>query len=409
MEDSRNTMKHAARWKALVFVCIYMLAFAVTFQSIPPVFSFIVSSFAISHTQAGALMSLFALPGIFISIPGGILTDVYGPRRVGLAALTIALAGTLLVGLGNSFSLLLAGRIIAGTGALTMSVVAPQILSRWFIGGELGKAMGFFNTMMPLGTILTLNLFGRLAAVSNWRIPILLTAAYSLFVLLLFFLKYPALPGEEEPKSREKPALKQEIYAVLKTGWPIWLLSAVWMMYNASTISFLTFGGDYYISAGYNAGYAGFLTSLLMIGSLLFSPLTGHLTDRIGKAEYFIATGSVIIAVMFFLVPRTEIHPLLLGSLIGFFAALIPAPVFFLVPKVLPPAQVGLGYGILGTCLNVGILLGPLLIGFSYDQTFSYLPGFNFIALFALLTGAFALILRLVKQARTRQGVEIYK
>ena len=59
------------------------------------------------------------------------------------------------------------------------------------------------------------------------------------------------------------------------------MVAIIWMMYNASAISFSYFAGDYYTSVGYDISYAGFLASLLMIGSLIFSPLVGSF-DRSG-------------------------------------------------------------------------------------------------------------------------------
>lgn len=67
---------------------------------------------------------------------------------------------------------------------------------------------------------------------------------------------------------------------------------------------------------------------------------------------------------------------MLLGILIGLSAAFVPAPVFSLVPKFLPSGQIGIGYELLSTCLNIDVLVGPMLIGFSYNQTLSYQQGF---------------------------------
>ena len=182
-------MERSYKWKILAFIYIFMLVFAMIFQGLPPVFGFVISSLGISHAQAGALMSFFGLPGIFISIPGGILSDIYGSRRVGIASLVVALAGSLMVGFGNNFAILVIGRIISGIGALTIAIVAPQVLSKIFDKKDMGIAMGVFNTAMPLGTILTLNTFGLLAAATNWRIPLLLTSAYCYIILILFIFK----------------------------------------------------------------------------------------------------------------------------------------------------------------------------------------------------------------------------
>jgi len=384
-------LTQTSRWKVLFIICIFMLAFALTFQSIPPLLGFIISSLGISHAQAGALMSFFALPGIVISIPGGILADVYGSKRVGLAALVVVTAGALLVGLGNSFALLATGRIITGIGALTVSIVAPQILSHWFTEKDLGKALGIFHMVMPLGTVFALNMFGRIAVLSNWRLPIFLSAIYCLFVLILFFYKYTDSPQETELQ-RGKSEFKQSILAVKKTGWPAWLVAAIWMAYNGAAITYFTFASDYYMSTGYSVSYAGFLASLFMIASFLFSPLVGYLMDRGIKEEYFIIGGSTILALLLLLIPRTDGNPLVLGGLIGIFAVCVPAPVFSLVPKSLPAGQVGLGYGILSTFLNFGVIVGPLLVGLSYDRTQSYLVGFDLMAFFALSTAIITIL-----------------
>ncbi|MCK9216694.1 MAG: MFS transporter [Firmicutes bacterium] len=393
-------MVQISRWKALVFIYIYMLVFAIVFQGIPPVFGFIVSHFGISHAQAGALMSLFGLPGIFISIPGGILADVYGAKRVGIASLIIALTGSLMVASGNNFAILLIGRIISGIGALIIAIVAPQMISQRFEKKDIGIAMGIYNTAMPLGTIITLNTFGIIAAGSSWRVPIFLTSVYCFFVLILFIFKYPSLPEEVKSKKGRRLDIKKSLSAVKGVGWPVWLVAAIWMMYNASTISYLSFGSDYYMSVGYDANYAGFLTSLLMIGALIFSTIVGYLTDKFDREEFFIIIGSIILAFAFFLIPRAGISPLLLGIIIGISAPFIPSPVFSLVPKILSPDQMGLGYGILSTCLNIGVLIGPSLIGLSYDKTLNYLLGFNLMVVMLLIAILFAIVFRILSKLK---------
>ena len=171
----------------------------------------------LTHTQAGALLSFFAIPGILIAIPGGILTDLYGPKRIAIAALAIAVAGSLLVGLGGSFPVLLTGRFLSGVGAITVGVISPLTISRWFASGDLGRAMGILNTAVPVASILALNSFGRLAAVSSWRLPVLLTAAYSLVILVLFFFRHPGLP-EAEGQNQGKEDFKTRLSSLRGQG-----------------------------------------------------------------------------------------------------------------------------------------------------------------------------------------------
>lgn len=164
-------MDTGLRWKMLFLAYILMFTYALVFQSIPPILGLLIAVFGLSHAQAGALMSLFALPGIIISIPGGVLADLYGSKKVGTAALLLIVAGTLLVGIGQNFLLIAAGRVISGTGSITLAIIAPQILSRWFFKSELGTAAGIFNSAMPVGSVFALNLFSRFGSASGWRAP----------------------------------------------------------------------------------------------------------------------------------------------------------------------------------------------------------------------------------------------
>lgn len=380
---------------ALLFICAFMLVFALVFQSIPPVMGFLIPDLNISHAQAGLLMSLFGLPGIFISLPIGIAADVYGSRKVGLWVLAITAAGSLLVAVGPNFPLLLVGRVIAGIGALSIAIVAAQTLSHRFAAKDMGKVMGIFNSVMPLGTILTLNVFGLLAASFGWRVPLLATFAYSFLFLLLFYFKYSAAESEG---AQSKPSLKESIVTLQDIRGVVWLLAGMWAAYNAAAISYLSFAGNYFVSIGYDPAYAGFLTSLFMIGSLFLSPVVGYLTDKFGGEESFLLVGSGALAILFWLVPRTGLNPLILGILIGLFGPFIPAPVFSLLPRFLPAERLGLGYGILSTFLNVGVLVGPFLVGFFYDLKASYLPGFNLMAFFALLTAVLAFLLKTINK-----------
>ena len=68
------------RWTILGVMTFCQLAFAVTFQSIPPILGILVTTFNISYAQAGGLMSLFSFPRIFFALPSGLLVDRYGSK-----------------------------------------------------------------------------------------------------------------------------------------------------------------------------------------------------------------------------------------------------------------------------------------------------------------------------------------
>lgn len=384
------------RWRILALTYVCMLSFAIVFQSIPPLLTLIMPEFDISYAQAGLLMSLFALPGIFISLPGGIVSDRFGMKKVSITSLILMIIGTLIVGTSNTFLQACLGRIISGIGGLTLAIVLPQMLSRWFLGKELGIGMGVFNTAMPLGTILSFNAFGVIGGNLSWQIPIFLTTAISSLALLIFLwiFKKPTLDTKKVNSSVFKD--------ITKLGPSIWLLGFSWMWFNAAFISFLTFSSSFFEVKGYEIGSAGFLASIVMVGPLLLSPLIGYFLHRFGREESLIGVGGVILASLIFFIPASPfVIPLLV--LIGIFAALTPAPVFSLPPKIVKPENIGLAFGIVTTCLNIGILAGPYLAGLARDFTGEYTLSFYLMALFAVLQTITIGLFRLSRPKKERK------
>ena len=383
----------------MTYLC--MLSFALVFQSVPPLLTLIRQELGISHAQAGLLMSLFALPGIFVAVPSGVISDRFGMRKTGVVSLVLMVAGTFIVGTSSSPLQAYAGRIVSGVGGLTLAVVLPQLLSKWFLGKELGVGMGIFNTAMPLGTILSLNVFSMLGESYGWQVPIFVTTIVSAIALLAFLLLY------EKPVEEAENVRGSVIGDVAGLGSSVWLVGLCWMWFNAALISFITFFSDFLVNRGYEVGSAGFMSSLVMAGSLFLSPVVGYVVHRFGRENVFIGAGGVLLAALIFLVPTSSfVIPFL--TLIGIAASFVPAPTYSLPPKIAKRENLGLAFGIMMACLNIGVLGGPYLAGLARDLTGDYTLSFHLMALFAVLLtvtiGLFSLLEIRKKKKREAQG-----
>lgn len=386
------------RWKILVMVYVCMLSFALVFQSVPPLLTLIRQELNISHAQAGLLMSLFALPGIFVAIPSGVVSDRFGMRKTGVTSLGLMIAGTLTLGTSSSPVQAYAGRVVSGVGGLTLTIVLPQLLSKWFVGKELGLGMGVYNTAMPLGTILSLNVFTVMSQGFGWQVPIFVTTLVSVVAFLTFLLLY------REPVEEARKARSRVMVDLVGLGSSIWFVGLSWMWFNATLISFITFSPDFLVSRGYEIGSVGLMSSLVMFGSLFLSPGVGYVVHRFGRENMFIGAGGVLLAALIFLVPTSSFVVSFL-ILIGIAASFVPAPTYSLPPKIVKPENLGLAFGIMTACLNIGVLGGPYLVGSARDLTGDYILGFHLMAFFAVLLtitiGLFSL-LRVRKEKRQK-------
>ena len=383
------------RWVILVLSYLCMLGFAFTLQSLPPILTLIIEELRLTHGEAGLLMSLFALPAIFLAILVGLLSDRWGPFKIGVSSLILVIIGTLIFAVSGTFLYAGLGRVIAGVGAVTISIVAAQILSQWFRGREVGTAMGIYNTAMPVGTIVCFTTFGKLGESLGWRMPIFITVMIGVLGLAAFLILYKPIPNPLQKITLDKEEKVTALFSNLrKVAVSMWLIGCCWMWFNAATISFSTFAPDFFISKGYSIGFAGFLTSLLMWGSLGLSPIIGFLVDKFDNNDLFIGVGGVIIATTIYLVTKsTDFLFPMVGMAVA--VAFIPAPIYSFTSKILDPKNLGLGFGILSTVSSIGIFFGPYIAGLIRDKTGSYEISFIFLSILALLIPITALILRI--------------
>ncbi len=396
MTESRPQMNQTRRrWLMLGVVYVCMLAFAMTLQSVPPVLSLVMDDLGLSHAQAGLLMSFFALPGILISIPAGMLADRYSQKMIGIVSLVLMIGGIALTASGNSLATLALGRVIAGIGGMTLAVMLPQLVAQWFAGREVGTAMGIFNTGMPLGTIISLNLLSVLGASQGWRASIWVAAGVSVLAIVALGLFFKPAPRGDTPAPERPSSLWQDIRLA---GMPIWLLGLIWMLFNAAMISLFTFTPDLLRSSGFTPASAGFHTSLLMVPALLLSPLVGYVMDRTGRRVSILAIGGVALAALIVWVPTAIGWILPLVLLIGVAQAMVPAPVFSLPATLVSPQRMGLAFGIISTCLNIGVVAGPAAVGLIRDATGSYQASYGLMSASAALLVVFAIILVRVRR-----------
>ncbi len=368
------------RWVILVIVYLSILAFTLIFQSIPPILPLIQTDLHLTHTQSGLLMSLFSLPGMFVSLLGGFLSDRYGTRQLGTGCFLLMIGGTFLVGLGMDLRVLELGRVIAGIGAFTLSVFLPKLLSQWFKGKELGLAMGTYNTGVPLGSIICFGLFGKMGSLWGWRFPIFLTGFFLVVVFILFLTLYrsPLSPErvEDKPLSIHK--------SLMEMGLPIWFVGLSWLWFNAAFTSFVTFAPGLFLQKSYTIEQIGLLIGIPLLGSLFFSAPIGYLVDRFKHQKWFVGIAGIALAALTLSFNFSSSF-LLLVILMAFFSAMIPAPIYSLPPEMLKTENVGLGFGVISTCSSIGLFVAPYLVGKAEDVTGASGWSFILISLFCLL------------------------
>lgn len=381
-----------------------MMCYALVYQSIPPVISFIIRDLGISHTQAGLLTSGFAMPGIVIAVPVGILADVYGPRRLGILAYAALTGGALLAALSTSYAVLLAGRLLAGIGAMSLMVLLPPMLGHWFHGREAGLAMGVFHTSYALAAILAYNVYSYIGAAFTWHTTLFVSALIALVGGVLYGSLARPLPSSTASGSRSA-TFRADWSLVLRRLWP---LALSWFWLNAAMLSMFTFTPDALIERGWTASAAGRQTSMVLWPAFFLTSFAGVLIDRTQRKLLFIVAGGGLtaIAILGLATPAIPVWTamLIMGLGISFF----PSALFSLPIDLVPPRALNLAFALLITFQNLGVTLGPFVSGRVRDATGAYTWPYLLMTAYEALAPLSALaivpIRRRVQQERRRAG-----
>src|ERR1044072_3884878 len=139
------------RWLMLGVLFAARTAIALQFQTVASVRPFLMDALAIDFASLGALIGLYMLPGIAIALPGGMLGQRFGAKRVALVGLALMAIGGAAMGMSTWFMAAAAGRLVSGTGAVLITVLVAKMVTDWFAGREIVTAMAISIASWPFG------------------------------------------------------------------------------------------------------------------------------------------------------------------------------------------------------------------------------------------------------------------
>ena len=126
-------------------------------------------SLHVTPVQMSLAVAAYVLAvAVFIPVSGW-FADRFGARRVFVAALAVFTIGSGLCGLAQSFSMLVAMRIVQGLGGAMMTPVGRLILLRSFPRSELMTAMTYMTLPAIMGPVFGPLMGGVITTYLSWR------------------------------------------------------------------------------------------------------------------------------------------------------------------------------------------------------------------------------------------------
>ncbi len=357
-------MKSKSAWIVVAATVFAGIALALVQNKVAPAMGVVQNAFGIDMATAGWLSSLFSLVGIVIAIPAAVILNRVGPKRGGIIALVCAILGSLVGVLTDNTTVLMASRIIEGMGVGLISVIGPSIIAMWFPEAKRGLPMSIWGAyqmgaqalMFFLGGVLTINFgwqgmwwFGLIACV----------------LALAFYILCIKSPRPEESYAdveSEQVSLAEGMKSVSS-----WLISLATMLFCVGCFGFVNWIATYWSEAfSWNIDDANMWVGYFSIAGVAAAVIIGAILNRIKNRKLFgmvalLAYGAASCLGMHFIGPEFLV---VFVIVYGFVDAGFPCVLWTITPQtVKKPELAGVALGVVSLGFNLGVLLGPPIIG----------------------------------------------
>ena len=383
-------------WFVFAILFAARTTIAYQFQSIASVGPFLVDEVGIGFGTLGSLIGCYMLPGIVLALPGGLLDQRFGARRMLLVGLLVMAAGGLLTMASSSAAIMFAGRIVSGSGAAILNVILARTVASWFAKEDLAFVMGTFVASWPLGVALSLVSLPSLAMSFGWQAALFVASVPCLACAATIAFAYRDMPSAQ-------PAIGHLRFNLTRGETLLAAIAgAIWGLYNAGYIVFVATMPEFFVQRGLSLLEASNLASIFGWMLLVSLPLGGYLSRRFDRANLLIGSCFLWIAgsaVALALSPATMVSFALLVTVVG-----LPAGAILAIPtKLLHVDKLASGMGVFFTVFYVALAVLPGAAGIArgaWDSAASPLV-FGAVAMGI----AFVLLLVLMRLHEVREAV----
>jgi MFS family permease len=266
-----------------------------------PLLPFIRDEFALDYTRVGLIISAFSLSYGISQLPAGWISDRIGPRIV----ITMGISGVavfgLLVGVSQTFTMMLIFLVLMGMVAGGYHPTAPALISTAVGSKTLGRALGFHAVGGSASYFLAPIVAAAMASVWGWRSPFIglaiPTAAFGIVFYIL--LGQRATTDKTEHELSSSPAEIPYASGYLRRLAPFIILSTFTAAMPFSVASFIPlFMVDKF---GVSREMAAYFLALIYSAGFWAAPLGGYLSDRLGRVKLLIVVGFVTSLVIYLL------------------------------------------------------------------------------------------------------------
>jgi len=352
-----------------------------------PVLALFAESLGAGPERIGLIVSVSTLTGVFLKLPSGALSDIYGRRmllQVGVIAFGLP---PFLYPFISDLNLLTVLRMFHG---LATAIFAPSALATVaeLYRERRGAALGTYTACTQSGALLGPLIGGYLAYAAGFSTAFVAAGIFGCIAVAIFYSLHLSPPPPRVHEKGLAPVLAEmwKGFTIVARNRKVLITSstdAAKMIANGALMAFLPLYG---VSVGLNPGEVGLLFTVQALTSFFSKPIMGRVSDRVGR-QPLIMLGLLICAATFVCISHVSVFSVLLflSAGFGYGEAVVTSSSSAFVADSSEFKTLGAGMGMQGTIGDIGHASGPLLAGvlianMSYPGAFAIIAGIQVVA-----------------------------
>ncbi len=371
---------------------------------VSPVLPLYAKSFGVSAAAVGMLIAAFGIARIPVNVPAGAFAERRGRKPLLVVAPLVMSVAALFTGLAGTFGQMIVLRLIQGVGSAIQMTAAMIVMADISTSVDRGRTMSLYQGALLLGAGVGPIIGGFVGEHLGYRTPFFVYAALTLCSAAWAYFAVsetrgmaligPA-KGSARTDGRSGASLRNAFRLLINKDFALVSLVTLTLFFtrtgSQNTVLPLL-GSD---RLGLGPAKLGYGFTLVALVNFLTINLSGVLCDRLGRKVAIVPSGFLCsIALVTFALGTTYWHFLASCALLGVGIGVGgPAPAAYVSDLDLPGGR-GLTMGVYRTIGDVGMSVGPVLLGWISDKSGYNAALWMNAALYMLVAAAFAVFAR---------------
>lgn len=332
--------------------------------------------FSVTGHTLGILSGVYFYSYASMQLPGGVLMDYFGPKRLLTIATIICAVSTIAFGVTNSFFMACLARLMIGFGSAFAAVGAMKLAATWFHADKFALLTGIMVTIGMTGAIGGEAPLALLIDLYGWRHSMVIMGVIGLFLAAFIYMIVKDAPKGKESQmkisaSSDDIPIRKGLLKLISNK-QLWLVALYGGLMFLATPVFCGLWGVPFIMLKMSVAKttAANYISLVFVGWAIASPLWGIFSSRIGRRKppmYIGSIGAASCSALFIFAPihSSWIMEALLFAFGIFSAGFLPA--FAVAKELCSKHYVATGLSFMNMMNMIGIALVQPAIGYILD------------------------------------------